>query len=75
MSREIIEMAQKICQGRALFVLEGGYHLQALAHGVLNVVNTLAGIDQVSDPLGPAPYQSPDITNLLARLQRFHLPS
>jgi acetoin utilization deacetylase AcuC-like enzyme len=75
MSREIIEMAQEICQGKVLFVLEGGYHFQALAHGVLNVINALTGFDQVSDPLGPAPYASPDITNLLARLQRLHLPS
>lgn len=75
MSRTIVEMAQAHCQGRVLFVLEGGYHLQALAHGVFNVVSALTGEEGLSDPLGPSPYTSPDITYLLGRLQRLHLPS
>jgi acetoin utilization deacetylase AcuC-like enzyme len=75
MSRHLIEMAGTTCRGRVLFVLEGGYHFQALANGVLNVVYALTGRDLVSDPLGPAPYASPDVTNLLAQLQRLHLPS
>lgn len=75
MSRSLIEMAQAYCQGRVLFVLEGGYHFQALAHGVLNVVNAFTGKERFRDPLGPSPYTSPDITNLLGRLQRLHLPS
>ena len=68
-------MAEQICQGRVLFVLEGGYHFQALSHGVLNVLYALTGQDIVNDPLGPSPYFSPDVTNLLAQLKRLHLPS
>ncbi|UCG24683.1 MAG: histone deacetylase, partial [Chloroflexota bacterium] len=75
MSRHLVEMAAAICHGRVLFVLEGGYHLQALANGVLNVVHALTGSDLVIDPLGPAPYTSPDVTNLLVQLQHLHLPS
>ena len=50
-------------------------HFQALANGVLNVIYALTGKDLVRDPLGPAPYTSPDVTNLLLQLQRLHLPS
>jgi acetoin utilization deacetylase AcuC-like enzyme len=75
MSRKIVDMAEQYCSGRVLFVLEGGYHFQALSHGVLNVLYALTGDDKVSDPLGPSPYSSPDVTNLLAQLKRLHLPS
>ncbi|HSG18552.1 MAG TPA: histone deacetylase [Anaerolineae bacterium] len=75
MSRQLIELAGLNCQGKVLFVLEGGYHFQALANGVLNVIYALTGKDLVRDPLGPAPYTSPDVTNLLLQLQRLHLPS
>ncbi|MGD8585008.1 MAG: histone deacetylase [Chloroflexota bacterium] len=74
-SREIIAMAEQHCHGRVLFVLEGGYHFQALSHGVLNVIEALIGKDAISDPLGPSPYSSPDVTKLLVQLKRLHLPS
>jgi acetoin utilization deacetylase AcuC-like enzyme len=74
-TRTIIELADRCCQGRLLFVLEGGYHFQALSHGVLNVVNALTGKDSISDPLGSSPYSSPDVTKILAQLKRQHLPS
>lgn len=75
MSRKIIAMAERYCRGRVLFVLEGGYHFQALSHGVLNVIYALLGQDTISDPLGQSPYSSPDVTKLLVQLKRLHLPS
>jgi acetoin utilization deacetylase AcuC-like enzyme len=75
MSRTIIDISERCCGGRVLFVLEGGYHFEALAHGVLNVLFALAGKDAISDPLGMSPYRSPDVTNLLEQLKRLHLPS
>lgn len=75
MSRAIIEIANRLCAGRVLFVLEGGYHFQALSHGVLNVIYGLIDKDSVSDPLGRSPYSSPNVTKLLAQLKRLHLPS
>jgi acetoin utilization deacetylase AcuC-like enzyme len=74
-SRRCIDMAERHCGGRVLFVLEGGYHHQALSHGALNTVLALIGLDRVSDPLGRSPYSSPDVTKLLAQLKRLHLPS
>lgn len=75
MSRAIVNIAEQCCAGRVLFVLEGGYHFQALSHGVLNVIYALRGTDVVSDPLGESPYSSPDVTKLLSQLKRLHLPS
>ena len=75
MSRNLIETAETNCNGRVLFVLEGGYHFQALSHGALNAIYALNGRDLISDPLGSSPYSSPDVTKLLVQLQRLHLPS
>ncbi len=43
LTRFVVEQAERLCGGRAVFVLEGGYVLDALADGVVNVVKTLTG--------------------------------
>jgi acetoin utilization deacetylase AcuC-like enzyme len=75
MAREILALADMHCEGRVLFVLEGGYHLDALAHGVLNVIYALIGYDEISDPLGPSPQREADMSALLAAVERIHLPT
>ncbi len=52
LSRELIRMAEEYCGGRIIFLLEGGYNLSAIAHGLLNVAYALLGDATVSDPLG-----------------------
>ena len=73
LTRELIHMAQKLCGGKIVFVLEGGYNLQVLAHGVRNIASALLGDDSVSDPLGPAPQHTlPTVQPLVAELKRIH---
>jgi len=72
LARELTAMAEELCDGRILFALEGGYHLDVLAHGVLNTFNAMLGIETVSDPLGPAPPKEPDVGHLLDRLRELH---
>jgi acetoin utilization deacetylase AcuC-like enzyme len=57
LSRDLIGLADELCAGRIVFVLEGGYSLPALAHGVLNGVHALLGETTLSDPLGEVPAQ------------------
>lgn len=71
--RYLLEMAAAYCHGRVLFVLEGGYLLDALAYGVLNLVYTLRGRDKLYDPLGPMPQPETPVTNILPRLRAVHL--
>ena len=70
---QVISMAQRYCGGKVVFVLEGGYHPDALRYGVSNVARLLLG-DQPTDPLDAAPdaFGEPDIAGLIARLQRLH---
>lgn len=72
MARELVLMAQAVCGGRVVFALEGGYHLDVLAHGVLNTLYALLGDDQISDPLGMAPAGGRSVDALIERLRELH---
>lgn len=73
-SRKLVDIAHDLCHGRILFILEGGYLLEALTSGVRNVVSALLGRDELEDSLGPMPFAEADISNLLMQLKRRHLP-
>jgi acetoin utilization deacetylase AcuC-like enzyme len=41
----ILKLAEDVCDGRLLSMLEGGYNHEALADSVLNHVDTLLGLN------------------------------
>jgi acetoin utilization deacetylase AcuC-like enzyme len=56
MLRLLRDLADELCDGRMICVLEGGYDREALAHGVLNMSRVLRGADdECDDPIGPPP--------------------
>jgi acetoin utilization deacetylase AcuC-like enzyme len=72
LTRELMQMAQTLCNGRIIFVLEGGYDLEVLSHGVCNIAYALLGEDQIVDPLGLAIVKQPDLAPLVSQLARVH---
>ncbi len=72
LSRALIRMAEEVCGGKIIFVQEGGYDLEVLSHGMLNVAYALLGRDTVSDPIGAAPQAEPNISDLIERLKAVH---
>lgn len=72
LSRELIRMADTLCHGRIVFLLEGGYDLEALSHGFLNVAYTLLGRDEVADPLGDITAPGRDTSELADLLIQKH---
>ena len=74
----LVRMAGELCQGRVVFILEGGYSLPALPHAVLNIAYALLEEGTVSDPLGlpeSAARQRdrlPPIDRLLAQVRDIH---
>jgi acetoin utilization deacetylase AcuC-like enzyme len=70
---QLIALAGDVCGGRIAFVMEGGYNLDALAHGMTNVARLLVG-QAAEDPLGPAPrpIREPDLNVLIARARMIH---
>jgi acetoin utilization deacetylase AcuC-like enzyme len=72
LTRELLKMAAELCGGKIVFVLEGGYNLDSLSHGVLNAAYALLGDSDLIDPLGPAKGSEPDIDNLLRQIRTIH---
>lgn len=74
LARECLRMAERLCGGNIVFVMEGGYDLEALAHGWCNIARALLGSDELSDPYGPAPAARPstDIERVIAEAKRIH---
>jgi acetoin utilization deacetylase AcuC-like enzyme len=59
-------LAAELCGGRLAFCLEGGYSLQALAHGVRAILEVLLERPLSADPLGPGPARpAPNIDRVI----------
>ncbi len=74
LTRECLRMAERLCNGKIVFVMEGGYDLNALAHGWCNIARRLLGIDTLSDPYGspPANTSPGDIEQVIGRVRHIH---
>jgi acetoin utilization deacetylase AcuC-like enzyme len=70
--RELCHIAKSLCDGRIVFTLEGGYHLDVLAYSTLNTFYILLGEDKAIDPIGPAPFDEKPVDELVKQLQEFH---
>lgn len=73
LSRSMVALANELCDGRVLFVLEGGYKVDVLSYGILNVFYALLAQDEIQDPLGKSVQAESDVTDLLAQLRARHL--
>jgi acetoin utilization deacetylase AcuC-like enzyme len=72
--RSARDLAAELCAGRIVVALEGGYNLNALAHGTDAVCRLLMGEQPERDPLGPPPEQlsAADVQPLLTAIRRLH---
>ncbi len=73
-SREFVKMADALCGGKIVFVMEGGYDLDVLGHGWANIARVLLGDDVIHDPFGAADLRrgAPDIAPIIARVREIH---
>jgi len=71
-SEKLITFASEYCDGKIVFFLEGGYNLQVLGTGVVNVLKILSGRTDIIDPLGTSPFAEPDISDLIVKLKKIH---
>lgn len=72
LARMLRQLAERVCGGRIVFVLEGGYNLTALSYGWANVARVLCGDSDAVDPLGPARELARPVDALIARLKQLH---
>jgi acetoin utilization deacetylase AcuC-like enzyme len=71
-TRQLKAMADELCDGKIVFVMEGGYDLRAVSHGMRNIAHVLLDEDTISDPYGLDQRQEPDVAPLIDRIQRLH---
>lgn len=65
LTRTLIDLADELCAGKIVMVLEGGYNLRALSACVVAALRLLLGQDSGPDPIGQV-----DATEPLAQVNR-----
>jgi acetoin utilization deacetylase AcuC-like enzyme len=73
-AQALVDLAGELCDGRLVWTLEGGYHLEALAYSVLNTCAVLLGDAdwQLVDPLGPSPFSERPVDDIIAQVKEVH---
>jgi acetoin utilization deacetylase AcuC-like enzyme len=73
-SRRLVQMAKKLCGGRIVFTLEGGYHPNVLPQGVCNTCRAVLGLPPEGDLdlLGPSPHSEPSLDALIRAVRQMH---
>lgn len=74
LAAECILMAKELCDGKIVFVMEGGYDLDVLGDGWCNIARLLLGDREMVDPIGEPPGNpaEPNIAPLIEHLQQLH---
>jgi acetoin utilization deacetylase AcuC-like enzyme len=73
MARSVVALADRLCGGRLVVTLEGGYDLDVLACGVANTCRALLGdLTPEPDPLGPSPWPERRIDDVLQAVKGVH---
>jgi acetoin utilization deacetylase AcuC-like enzyme len=71
-SKRLVALADEVCDGTLLAVLEGGYDPLVIAHGSAAMFHAFAGASAPEDSLGPATYPSPEVDSLLESVAALH---
>jgi acetoin utilization deacetylase AcuC-like enzyme len=73
LAQTVLALADRLCDGRVVFVLEGGYNLTVLARAVADLCRALLGDDQPGpDPLGPARWPERPVDSLIETIRQAH---
>jgi acetoin utilization deacetylase AcuC-like enzyme len=72
LNRELVSMANELCDGKIAFVLEGGYDVVALSDGMSNVAHALLGDDETIDSVGKDNSREPDSSILIGKIKKLH---
>ncbi|MEW6403849.1 MAG: histone deacetylase [Chloroflexota bacterium] len=71
-SKRLVELAQQVCNGKIVFVLEGGYDPGNVAHGAAAVFSALTGQRSENEANDPSPYPDPDHEARISEIRKLH---
>ena len=73
LARTLVGLADRLCEGRLVATLEGGYNLDVLAHGVADLCRALLGDDRPGeDPLGASPWPERPVADVVQAVRLAH---
>jgi acetoin utilization deacetylase AcuC-like enzyme len=73
MARLVVALADRLCGGRLVVTLEGGYDLDVLACGVADTCRALLGdVAPGTDPLGRSPWPERGVDEILQAVRQAH---
>ncbi|MGD2251903.1 MAG: histone deacetylase [Anaerolineales bacterium] len=72
LTKRLVALADEVCDGMLLAVLEGGYDPLVVAHGAAVMFHAFAGAQAPEDSLGPAQLPPPEVDALLANVASLH---
>ena len=72
LSKKLVDLAAEHCNGKIVFVLEGGYDPADVANGCAAVFSALIGSAPDNDAEDRSPYPEPDISKRLDEIRILH---
>jgi acetoin utilization deacetylase AcuC-like enzyme len=69
LARIVLGIAQEVCNGRVVFTLEGGYHIDGQASGVDKILDVLLGIGDAGQELA---LRRPAEPNVVSQVRNVH---
>lgn len=72
LSKRLAELAEEHCQGKIVFVLEGGYDPHNIANGAEAVFSALSGAKSGKDVGDACPYLEPDADSRIEQVRKWH---
>jgi acetoin utilization deacetylase AcuC-like enzyme len=72
LSEKLVDLAGQYCNGKIVFVLEGGYDPLNVAHGAEAVFEALTSSQSGKDAHDPNPHKEPDCESHLAEVCKWH---
>jgi acetoin utilization deacetylase AcuC-like enzyme len=70
LSKKLVELAEEHCEGKIVFVLEGGYDALNVANGAAAVFSALTGSDQDKNVKDPSPYPEPEVSKRIDEIRK-----
>jgi acetoin utilization deacetylase AcuC-like enzyme len=71
LAEKVIALAEEYCDGRIVFVLEGGYDPMNVANGAEAVFIAVTGKGE-SEATDPDPYKEPDCESRIDEIRKWH---
>jgi acetoin utilization deacetylase AcuC-like enzyme len=72
LSKKLVELAEEQCNGKIIFVLEGGYDAVNVANGAAAVFSALTGSNLDTNVNDASPYKEPDVSKRIEEIRNLH---